>query len=191
MTTMDYRHLSPIQRDALKEVFNIGSGNAATSLSFLLNKKIDMAVPNIEIVRLEELLDNDLSNEVIAVLVKVIGEAPGNILYVFDKSVAKEITEILISNEDVFSEIGMSTISEIGNIIAASYMNSIVSFTGIKMIASVPAVAYDLLYTILTTTYIESGQYDEYILDIQTLFKGENGSDVLGNFYYIPEPGSL
>ncbi len=121
---MDYRNLSSMQLDALREVFNIGSGNAATSLSFLLNRKIDMGIPNIKIVRLEEILENDLNNEVIAVLVKVIGEAPGNILYAFDKHVAKEIIEALISNSDVFSDIGMSAIAEIGNIIASSYMNS-------------------------------------------------------------------
>lgn len=71
--TMDYRNLSPMQLDALKEVFNIGSANAATSLSLLLNRKIDMGVPNIKIIRLEEILDDDLNNEVIAVLVKIVG----------------------------------------------------------------------------------------------------------------------
>ena len=162
---MDYRNLSSMQLDALREVFNIGSGNAATSLSFLLNRKIDMGIPNIKIVRLEEILENDLNNEVIAVLVKVIGEAPGNILYAFDKHVAKEIIEALISNSDVFSDIGM--------------------------IASVPAVTHDMFNAILTSTFIESGQYDDYILDIETLFKGHNGQDVLGHFYYIPQPGSL
>lgn len=70
---MDYRNLSPMQLDALKEVFNIGSANAATSLSLLLNRKIDMGVPNIKIIRLEEILDDDLNNEVIAVLVKIVG----------------------------------------------------------------------------------------------------------------------
>ena len=94
---MDYRNLSSMQLDALREVFNIGSGNAATSLSFLLNRKIDMGIPNIKIVRLEEILENDLNNEVIAVLVKVIGEAPGNILYAFDKHVAKEIIEMYLA----------------------------------------------------------------------------------------------
>ena len=54
---MDYRNLSPMQLDALKEVFNIGSANAATSLSLLLNRKIDMGVPNIKIIRLEEILE--------------------------------------------------------------------------------------------------------------------------------------
>lgn len=188
---MDYRNLSSSQIDALGEVFNIGSGNAATALSWLLNKKVDMGVPNIEIIQLQEVMESDLNHEVIAVLVKVIGEAPGNILYVFDKKVAQEITEILIENYDVFSEMGMSTMAEIGNIIASSYMNAIVSFTGLKMIPSVPAVTYDMFNAILTSTFIEAGQYDEYILDIETLFKGDNNCNVIGNFYYIPEPGSL
>ena len=60
---MDYRNLSSMQLDALREVFNIGSGNAATSLSFLLNRKIDMGIPNIKIVRLEEILENDGSEK--------------------------------------------------------------------------------------------------------------------------------
>lgn len=188
---MDFRSLSSIQLDALREVFNIGSGNAATALSWLLNKKVDMGVPHIEIVQLQDIVGSDLDHEVIAVLVKVIGEAPGNILYVFDKKVAVEIAEILIEDYDVFSEMGMSTMGEIGNIIASSYMNAIVSFTGLKMIPSVPAVTYDMFNAILPSTFIESGQYDEYILDIETLFKGDNGCNVIGNFYYIPEPGSL
>jgi chemotaxis protein CheC len=188
---MDYRNLSSIQLDALREVFNIGSGNAATSLSWLLNKKVDMGVPKIEIVQLQDVVNSDLDYEVIAVVVKVIGEAPGSILYIFDKKVAVEIAEILIEDHDVFSEMGMSTMAEIGNIIASSYMNAIVSFTGLKMIPSVPAVTYDMFNAVLPSTFIESGQYDEYILDIETLFKGDNGCNVIGNFYYIPEPGSL
>ena len=188
---MDYRNLSPMQLDALKEVFNIGSASAATSLSVLLDKKIDMGVPNIKIIRLEEILDDDLNNEVIAVLVKIVGEASGYILHAFDKHVAEEIIKALIPNGDVFNDMGMSTIAELGNIIASSYMNAIVSFTGIKMVASVPAVTHDVFNAILISTFIESGQYDDYILDIETLFKGGGGKSILGHFYYIPQPGSL
>ena len=188
---MDYRNLSPMQLDALKEVFNIGSANAATSLSLLLNRKIDMGVPNIKIIRLEEILDDDLNNGVIAVLVKIVGEAPGYILHAFDKHVAEEIIKALIPNGDVFNDMGMSTIAELGNIIASSYMNAIVSFTGVEMMPSVPAVTHDVFNAILISTFIESGQYDDYILDIKTLFKGDGDKSVLGDFYYIPQPGAL
>ena len=125
---MDYRNLSPMQLDALKEVFNIGSANAATSLSLLLNRKIDMGVPNIKIIRLEEILDDDLNNEVIAVLVKIVGEASGYILHAFDKHVAEEIIKALIPNGDVFNDMGMSTIAEIGNIIVSIFIRNSSSF---------------------------------------------------------------
>jgi chemotaxis protein CheC len=58
------------------------------------------------------------------------------------------------------------------------------------MIPSVPAVAYDMLGAILSTTFIESGQFDEYVLDIETQFLQDN-SKISGHFYYIPMPGSL
>ena len=189
---MDYSNLNSIQLDALKEVSNIGAGNAATALSMLLGKKVDMTVPAVNVVRLEDVVEEDGECAVAGTVVRVLGDISGNILLVFLKDTAKNITKKLVgSDQEPDSEMGRSVLCEIANIISASYMNSIVSFTGIKMIASVPAVTHDMFNAILTSTFIESGQYDDYILDIETLFKGHNGQDVLGHFYYIPQPGSL
>lgn len=188
---MDYRKLTPTQLDALKEVFNIGTGNSVTALSSMLNKKIDMNVPNLRIVSLQEILTSEADKEVLGVLVKAIGEAPGNILYTFKKEVASSISSILLGQEEVFTDLGMSIIGEIGNIVASSYINAITVVTGLSIVSSVPAVAHDMLSSILTTTIIEAGQYDDYILEIETLFKGDGDDDIMGNFYYIPEPGSL
>lgn len=188
---MDYRKLTPTQLDALKEVFNIGTGNSVTALSSMLNKKIDMNVPNLRIVSLQEILTSEADKEVLGVLVKAIGEAPGNILYTFKKEVASSISSILLGQEEVFTDLGMSIIGEIGNIVASSYINAITVVTGLSIVSSVPAVAHDMLSSILTTTIIEAGQYDDYILEIETLFKGDGDGDIMGNFYYIPEPGSL
>lgn len=54
---MDYNSMTPLQLDALKEVSNIGTGNAATALSQLLGRKIDMNVPDINIVPFEEVME--------------------------------------------------------------------------------------------------------------------------------------
>ena len=74
-------------------------------------------------------------------------------------------------------------------------MNSIAQLTNLAIAPSVPAVSYDMLGAILTTTFIESNQYDEYILDIETIFirdkDKESGVDIGSHFYYIPVPGSL
>ena len=189
---MDYSSLSMIQLDALKEVSNIGAGNAATALSMLLNKKIDMSVPSVNVVRLEDVVEANGESEVCGTVVRVLGDIAGNILLVFEEDTVKKIIGKLIGSEtDVNSEMGQSVLCEIANIISASYMNSIAQLTNLAIAPSVPAVAYDMLGAILTTTFIESNQYDEYILDIETIFLDDTEENIGGHFYYIPMPGSL
>ena len=189
---MDYSSLSMIQLDALKEVSNIGAGNAATALSMLLNKKVDMSVPSVNVVRLEDVVEATGENEVAGTVVRVLGDIAGNILLVFEEDTVKKIIGRLIGSEEgVDSEMGQSVLCEIANIISASYMNSIAQLTNLEIVPSVPAVAYDMLGAILTTTFIESNQYDEYILDIETIFFDDTEENIGGHFYYIPMPGSL
>ena len=189
---MDYSSLSMIQLDALKEVSNIGAGNAATALSMLLSKKIDMSVPSVNVVRLEDVVEETGESEVSGTVVRVLGDIAGNILLVFkEETVNKIIGKLVGTNEGINSEMGQSVLCEIANIISASYMNSIAQLTNLAIAPSVPAVAYDMLGAILTTTFIESNQYDEYILDIETIFLDETEENIGGHFYYIPMPGSL
>jgi chemotaxis protein CheC len=189
---MDFADLNDIQLDALTEVGNIGAGNAATALSQLINKKIDMTVPSINIVPFNEIFARIGGEQVvISVIVRVLGDIPGNILFIFEKDVALNLIESLMGRkEDCLSEMGNSVLCEIGNIIAGSYMNAIAKLTNLLIVPSVPAVAYDMLGAILSTTFIESGQFDEYVLDVETTFLQDN-SEVSGNFYYVPMPGSL
>ena len=191
---MDYNNFNSNQMDALKEVGNIGSGNSATALSQLLNRKIDMSVPSINLVPFRDIFSRSGGEElVVGIIVRVLGDTPGNILFVFDKETALGIIESLIGeHSDEISEMGNSVLCEIGNIISGSYLNAISALTNLVIMPSVPAVAIDMLGAILSTTFIESGQFDDYVLDIETEFKqGENGERLGGHFYYIPMPGSL
>ncbi|KZL94048.1 chemotaxis protein CheC [Clostridium magnum] len=189
---MSYQDLTTLQLDALSEVGNIGAGNAATALSQLINKKIDMTVPAINIVPFDDIFSSIGGDEiVVGVIVRVLGEIPGNILFVFEKDTALNLVEILTGlQEEYLSDMGNSVICEIGNIISSSYMNAIAKFTGLTVMPSVPAVTYDMLGAILSTTFIESGQFDDYVLDIETLFI-QNNEEISGHFYYVPMPGSL
>jgi chemotaxis protein CheC len=189
---MEYLNLNSIQLDALKEVGNIGSGNAATALSQLINKKVDMTVPAVNIVPFETIFSRIGGEEiVIGVIVRVLGETPGNILFIFEKEIALNLIETLTGQrEETISEMGNSVLCEIGNIISSSFMNAIARFTNLLIMPSVPAVTYDMLGAILSTTFIESGQFDDSVLDIETMFLDE-GSKISGHFYYVPMPGSL
>ncbi|MGH4125785.1 MAG: chemotaxis protein CheC [Clostridium sp.] len=189
---MDYSELSAMQLDVLQEVGNIGAGNAATSLSELLNEKVDMTVPAVNIVPFDDIFaKNGVEEVVIGVIVRVLGDIPGNILFTLDKETAiKIISSLLREQQEEITEIGSSALCEIGNIIASSFMNAISKLTNLAIMPSVPAVAVDMMGAILSTTFIESGQFDEYVLDLETQFLQENHK-VSGHFYYIPMPGSL
>ncbi len=190
---MEYSNLSALQLDALKEVSNIGAGNAATALSMMIGKKVDMTVPAVNVVRLEDIVEENGEFEVAGTVVRVLGDIAGNILLVFEKQVAENVIKKLVgSSQSPESEMGSSVLCEIANIISASYMNSIAQLTGLAIAPSVPATSYDMLGAILTTTFIESNQYDEYILDIETVFlDNDTEENIGGHFYYIPMPGSL
>lgn len=189
---MNYKDLEPIQLDALKEVGNIGAGNAATALSQLLNRKVDMTVPSINIIPFDEVFSGIKEEQiVIGIIVRVLGDTPGNILSIFEKEVALDIIHQLtgeVSND--ISDMGNSVLCEIGNIISSSYMNSIAKFTNLIIMPSVPAVTYDMLGAILSTTFIEAGQFDDFVLDIETNFL-QDDTKISGHFYYVPMPGSL
>ena len=190
---MNYDNLNCMQLDALKEVTNIGAGNGATALSQLLNKKIDMSVPSVNIIDFNDFYRGIPEDEIVTgILVRVLGDAPGNILFIFRQEEAENIIEILMgSQQELDGEMANSVLCEIGNIISASYMNAISSLTSLRLMPSVPAVAYDMLSAILTTTFIETAQVSDSVLEIKTMLLGEQSEKIGGDFYYIPMPGSL
>lgn len=187
------RNLNEIQIDALKEVGNIGSGNAATALSQMLNKKIDMTVPKVNILPFETTIEEAGKEEepVIAVMLKVYGDAPGNILFVMNNETAKDITKMLLAGfDDVTEDIYISAYQEIGNIMGNSYINAISRLTGLSLLTSVPAITMDMLGAILSSTFLDAEQYSDYVLSIDTNFI-QDGTEKETNFFFIPKPGSL
>lgn len=189
---MTYDNLTPMQLDVLKEIGNIGAGNAATALSKLINRKIDMTVPAVNVIPFYDVFSKIGEDQIaIGIVVRVLGDTPGNILFILKKETALKIIEQLTGEKgEQISEMGNSVICEIGNIVSGSYMNAIAEFTKLSILPSVPAVTYDMLGAILSTTFIESGQFDDYVLDIETVFL-QNDFEISGHFYYVPMPGSL
>ncbi len=187
--------LNEMQLDALKEVGNIGSGNAATALSQMLNKKIDMKVPEVDILPYYEMIKRIGSEEdiVVAVLLAAFGDAPGNLLFIMNYEKAQEFSRVLLGGmEDVSEELYISVFQEIGNILGNSYINAMGKLTGLNLITSVPSVAVDMLTAVLSSSFMSAEQFGDNILAIDTNFiddadKLESG----GNFFYIPRPNSL
>jgi chemotaxis protein CheC len=186
--------LTPMQIDCLKELTNIGGGNAATALSLLVNRKIKMEVPKVSLVPYEQLFSHIIGEEeeVAAVSIRVFGDTPGNFLFIIKAADAVAFINMLTGVEDLTcqDEIAVSAIQEACNILCSSYINAMSRLLDITLISSVPAFVQDMFGAILTTAYIESGQIDDSLLLIENMFLTENIS-IKAHLFYIPIPGSL
>jgi chemotaxis protein CheC len=184
------------QLDVLKEVGNIGAGHAATALSKLLDKPVDMQVPKVNVLPFHEVADmiGGAEQIVIAVYLRVVGEAPGNMFFMLSLSSAKRLLQHFIGlemeNEDSFSEMELSAVSEIGNILAGSYLSSLSDLTQLNLSPTVPGLAIDMAGAIISYGLIEYGSVGDHALLIDTKFL-EGHDEVEGHFFFIPDPESF
>lgn len=186
--------LSPIQLDALREVGNIGAGNSATAFAQLLGRKIDMSVPKVNIIELTEVpeLYGGVEVPVVGVTLRVLGEAPGHMLFILDKNSALRLIPVLGLGEvgTELTDMEISALKEIVNILSGSYLNAFNQVTGFSMIQSVPAFAMDMAGAILGTFMVEFGQMGDHALLVETEFMVDE-EEIHGNFFLIPGQGSL
>lgn len=182
--------------DVLKEVGNIGAGHAATALSQLLDRPVDMAVPKVSLLPFEEVAEIVGGSEqvVIAVFLRVEGEAPGNMFFIMEEPAAKRILQQLLSGiqeeQEGYSEMDLSTLCEIGNILAGSYLSSLADFTQLSMAPSVPSIAVDMAGAILSYGLMQYGEMGDSALLIETTFL-EDHQSLEGHFFLIPDPESF
>ena len=182
-----------VQLDALKEVINIGGGNAATSLSQLINKPVQMTVPVIEVMDYEDLYQQVMSEETIVdvVMTRMIGQAEGVFLLVGLEEDMNHLASIMLSSDSVASqEIIESALKELANILVNSFLNSVTKLLDINVLTSIPLLTRDMFGAIVSSVYMESGQYDDTILILKNEFyyMGERMEAAL---YFVPKPGVL
>ena len=139
--------LSPMQLDALREIGNIGAGNAATALSQIINRKIDMSVPRLNILPLSEVPDvvGGADTMVAGVYLRVFGPAPSSILFLLPRDSAFSLVDMAMGRErgttDILNAMDESALMEIGNILAGSFLNALSYFTKMTLLPSLPALA--------------------------------------------------
>jgi chemotaxis protein CheC len=187
--------LNTIQLDVLREIGNIGAGNAATALARMLNKKVDMSVPKVKILEFKEVSETLGGAEilVVGILFKVSGDLTGNIMFLVQYEAAATLVDMLMGKpvdlEKGFDEIELSALSEIGNILAGSYLSALATLTNLKIMPSVPDLAIDMAGAIISVPAIEFGKVGDTVLYIETEFL-DIGSKVVGDFFLVPDVDS-
>ncbi|MGM7701194.1 chemotaxis protein CheC [Pseudalkalibacillus sp. Hm43] len=193
--------LTDFHKDILKEIGNIGAGHAATALSELVNKSIDMNVPSVKLApfhEVTELLGGE-DTVVAATFLRVTGDAPGNMYFILTieeaVSYLKQLTgdESIDENSFYDCEMTRSALQETGNILAGSYLSSFSDFTGLKLSPSVPYLTIDMAAAVLSFGLVEMSQVSDYAIIIDTQLKESDGlqTGIDGHFLLLPDPDSF
>ena len=194
MADLSIDDLSSQYFDVLKEIGNIGAGNATTALSTMLGGKVDMAVPKVRLMEFKDVGTTMGGEEqiVAGIYLGVQGDINGSIMFVQKKESAKAMIGKLMGmpsdNPDEFSEMELSALKEIGNIITAAYLNSIATLTNLTIYPSVPDVCIDMAGAILSVPAIEFGTIADKLLLIETDFTDDE--DMAGFFILVPDAES-
>jgi chemotaxis protein CheC len=183
--------LNDMIMDVLREIGNIGAGNAATSLAKMLNKKVDMEVPQVRILDFKEvpLLIGGEENLIIGIYFNLEGDLTGSFMFLLDKESALALLNMMMPMEFTdFDEMCNSALKEIGNILSGAYISSLATLTNLNISISVPFISYDMAGAILSVPAIQFGMVSDKVLIVENEFFEDDMSDLIkGYFLLVPD----
>lgn len=193
---MKFSGLTEEHLDALREISNIGVAHAATALSQLIGKSISLNVPKVVMLDIAKVPEafGGAERLVAGIHLQMLGDARGNILIVLPRDSAVKLLGKLLPRErsegTLLSELEISALKEVGNILASAYLNALGSLLKKTLIPSVPVLSFDMAGAVIDYVLIELGEIGDLALMVETDFFGED-EKINGQFFLLPDPESL
>jgi len=188
MASLSVEELSEQYFDVLKEIGNIGAGNATTALATMLNCKVDMRVPQVRMMEFKDIgsLIGGEEQELAAAYLGVEGDITGSILFLVKRDVAYHLVSKVMCGmqSPEFGEMEQSAFKEISNIVTGSYLNALSMMTNMTIYPSTPDLAIDMAGAILSVPAVEFGIMGDKILLIQSQIADD--IDIDGFFIMVP-----
>lgn len=191
MGKFTFDEINSMYFDVLREIGNIGAGNATTAVATLLNLKLNMQVPNVKLIAVQELNTaiGSEEEEIVGIYLGVRKGIEGSLMFLLKMDAAHYLVNRLLGRsqdyKEPFDEMDLSAMKEIGNIIASSYLTALSTMTNMNIAPSVPYISVDMAGAILSIPAIQFGQYGDNALLIETSFEGETLLE--GYFILLPE----
>lgn len=173
-------HMDDMELDVLREIGTIGAGNATTSLSVLLDSKLSMKIPKVSFMSFDDFVESigGAENVIAGVMSNITGGIDGFVLFAMDMRDAHRLVNRLqgeeLSNVELFDDMDLSAVKEIGNILISSYLSSIETLTGIHIRPSTPMLSIDMAGAILSFPAIVNSREHDDVLQIESQFEGED-----------------
>ena len=195
---MTFKTLTEEHLDALREISNVGMGNAATALSQIVADTVELHVPSDSLVDIVDVPDliGGAERAVVGVTMQIHGDACGNVLLVFpEQSALRLVNKLLVQEctEARFDEMAESALKEVGNILASSYLGAMGNLIHLTLFPSIPAFAHDMAGAIIDFMLIELSEVGDQALMLETEFHSRQKDDavIAGHFFLLPDPAAL
>jgi chemotaxis protein CheC len=178
-----------MQQSALGEIANIGSGHAATALSGMLGRPVDVGYSEAMLMVLAKALDQvgEPMHRSALVDTPIMGDQ-GNVLLVFPDDTAEQLCQLL--GTTMAEEMGRTALQEVGNILSTSYLNAIAEMTGIPLEPEPPKVEVDLLGQLISQSIASSGNPSDPTVLMRSYLTVE-GSTARFSFLFVPRIKSV
>jgi chemotaxis protein CheC len=178
-------NLTDLQLDALREMSNIGSGNAATALAGMIGRPVDLRVPKALALELADAVDavGDAESTVTAVVIGVFGDLDATVLLLFDPESAETVCSFLGVEGD--PEMAHSALGEVGNILGSSYVQAMGTMTGLHMEPTPPSAIADMLGAVVASVLAMTAADTDLALLLDSEMTVDHTACRFG-FLYVP-----
>jgi chemotaxis protein CheC len=178
-----------MQRSALIEIANIGSGNAATALSQMLGRPVEVHYAEALLATLAEAADRaGAAAGTSAVVDTPLAGDGGKVLLLFPDESGDRLCELL--GTSLKDEMGRSALREVGNILASSYLNAIVEMTGMPLEPEPPSIEIDLLGSLVARSLDGVAQPTDPTVLMRSVMTVDT-SDAKFAFLFVPHIGAV
>src|SRR5690625_3996116 len=190
---MSQRDLSHIENDVLQEIGNIVAGNDTTSMANLMNQEVNMKLPYVHLVTINEMMDIFGGPEEILVTTffKVNGDITGTVYFLLSieeaSFIARQMLQdksIQITTLDELDDMVESVLKEVANIVVGAYISALADFANINVHTTVPFLSIDIAAETLVTGLIEISNGTDKDILIVTQFS-ETQQHYIGNVLRI------
>ncbi|TFH41064.1 MAG: hypothetical protein E4G96_06285, partial [Chrysiogenales bacterium] len=188
-----------LSREDLNEfqlIANIGAANAAESLSKILKKQIDLSIPEVSLMPIEQIPKHigDIDSVYMGIMMPVLGDSRGTVLFIFKEDIGYDVIDLLYgkgtSKTHELTEDGESALQELTNIVGSSVINVFSEKTGLVIRAGLPTIVHDFLQSVIDSILVLHNMMNDYAIVMDTAFYFENDR-IIGNLLLLPEADSL
>lgn len=189
--------LSQVEKDILAEIGNMCVGNATTALAQILGRRVELELPSVKVIGISQLhtfLGIDKEEPIIGIHMQILGGAKGSALMIFPRRDAYTLVDLLVGSvaaqDNSFTEIGISALKEVGNIVVSSYLSALSAFTGISSFPSTVTMTSGVTRNLTNMAFAGPKKKTEDTILVEAVFR-ETKRNLSGNFFIIFDAASI